>query len=174
MCGNPLGGILGGGGGGGPLGGLGSMFGLGGGSSSTSPAPVAAPAPPAAPSLAPDRGDFSSERGSASGMEVPTFLGINSSMTPQQQATALATRATSLGNALPTASAGPYAGQSGSDVLKKFYKNLALNMYTDESGKVRKDASISDIERQMAEQTFGLKLQNSTAQNFLTRLFEMK
>ena len=163
------------GGGGDPIGSaiggvIGSLFGGGaqgggGGGNVAIPPP---PSPPKAQSEQPDATNFGAQPGAAA---VPTFLGVNSSMSPLQQRTRVASLATQ-GNygGISRPTQGDYAGQGVGDVAQQFYKNVALRSLTDPSGNPLAGAEISPVEWRYVTEVLGQSKQRDTLEHFLTLL----
>jgi hypothetical protein len=161
LLGGPLGAIVGGGVGG-------SLFGGKDKGGAPSAPNVTAPQPPKAPSEQPDTTNFGAQPGA---MELPTFLGINSSMSPLQQRSRLATLSTSGGfGGIARPSVGTYAGQGLGDVAQAFYKNIALRSLTDPSGNPVQGSEILPVEKQYMTSVLGQPLQRDTIEHFLTLL----
>lgn len=127
-----------------------------------------APQPPQAKSELPDQTNFGAQPGAAS---IPTFLGVNSSQSPIQQRTRLATLGTQGsygGISRPTQ--GDYAGQGVGDVAQAYYKNIALRSLTDPSGNPIAGAEISPVEWRYVTEVLGKSKQRDTLEHFLTLL----
>lgn len=116
----------------------------------------AAPSPPAAKSEQPDKTNFGAQPGALS---PPTFLGINSSLSPEQQRSRIATMALSGDDA-------GFRGQEAQD----YYRNVAQRSLTDPTGAVLPGASPLPIERQYATQVLGRSFRGDSTENFLTQL----
>lgn len=149
---------------------LGGVLGGGGSKSGGGAAPALAPAPkaPQAKSEQPDKTNFGAQPGAAA---IPTFLGVNSSMTPLQQRTRLATLGTQ-GNygGISRPTQGDYAGQGVGDVAQQFYKNVALRSLTDPTGNPIAGAEISPVEWRYVTEVLGKSKQRDSLEHFLTLL----
>lgn len=146
------------------------LFDGGGSSSGVASAPGAEPAPPTSSRTAADLSTF--ERPSEA-LAVPTFLGLNSSMSPSQQLSRIATIGTqgSFGD-IRSPKAGPYAGKGSSDVAKEYFKNLAFRTFTNQSGAPMNEPGLLPVYEQYLSQTLGQPPVEGrdTLAHFLTRL----
>lgn len=150
---------------------LGGIMGGGGGKSGGGGAGVALPPAPQAPkakSEQPDLTNFGAQPGAAA---IPTFLGVNSSMSPLQQRTRLASLGTQ-GNygGISRPTQGDYAGQGVGDVAQSFYKNIALRSLTDPTGNPIAGAEISPVEWRYVTEVLGKSKQRDSLEHFLTLL----
>ena len=148
---NPVGAITGGLGGSGKSGGSGR--------SGTAMLAPAAPTPPAAKSLAPDKTNFGAQPEMIS---PPTWMGLNSSMTPEQQRSRVATMALAGDNSAYR-----------SDEASNYYKNVAQRSFTDPEGNIVEGAAPLPIESQYVQNVLGRQLSNDTTANFLTQLLSI-
>lgn len=126
-----------------------------------------APTPPQAKSLEPDKTQF----GVPGAMEAPTFLGVNSSMTPLQQRSRLATLAsqgTYGGIARPNV--GTYAGQGLGDVAREYYKNVAMRSLLGPGGAPLEGAEILPVEWQYLARGLGQERRGDSVAHYLTLL----
>lgn len=143
---------------------------FGGAQQNQPPLPITpAPEPPESTRTAADLNQF----GRPEALSVPTFLGINSSMTPSQQLSRIATLGTqgSFGD-IRSPTEGIYKGQGASDVARKYFKNLALRTFTNQSGNPMNENDLLPIYEQYLSESLGQPpIEGRTGiSHFLTRL----
>ena len=105
-------------------------------------------------------------------MDIPTFLGVNSSMNMQQQRSRLATLGTSGEyGSIGRPTQGPYAGRGVEDVARDYYRNIALMSLTGQDGAVIPGAEVLPVEQQYLREVLGKTPKTGSADSFLSQLF---
>jgi hypothetical protein len=105
-------------------------------------------------------------------MTPPTFAGISSSMSPEQQRARIASIGTQgQWSSVARPKSGPYAQMGVGDALQNYYRQIVMSSLTDPQGSPVQGGNILPVERQYIEQLTGNQLRDDSIGHFLSQLY---